>query len=446
MSIPITWKKAIEMKGIRKLLVLGCACPLAFQAQTVISLQDAVAKGLKNNYSIRMVENNKQIAANNNSAGNAGMLPNLFLTGTENLSVTNTRQVPFIGPERVLSGAKTTTINAGPQLSWTLFNGFQMFVEKGRLTRLEELGEIQFKSQVINTTASIIEAYTNLVQQQEKLKAFEEAISLSQVRVFISTQKAIIGSGSEYEQMKAQSDLNTDSTNYFRQMAAMKDAQASLLQVIADPSLAEIKADSLIPLNRQINTGDLQQQLFNGNFDILAAQKNLEALQAVVKSIKATRYPVISLNAGYGYNYQVSEAGFFQTNRQYGPNVGVTASIPIFTGFNINRTVNNAVLTAKNAELSLEETQLKVRTEFSRILIEYQNALSGVRIGQNNVGIARKNSEIAIEKFKIGSISSTELREVQIALENARVNFVTDLYFAKVLETELLKLSGNLIK
>ncbi|MGY0038769.1 TolC family protein [Pedobacter sp. NJ-S-72] len=49
-------------------------------AQDTLSLEEAISTALKNNYDIRLVNNEIQIAKNNLNAGNAGMLPGLVGT------------------------------------------------------------------------------------------------------------------------------------------------------------------------------------------------------------------------------------------------------------------------------------------------------------------------------------------------------------------------------
>ncbi|MFY9153108.1 MAG: hypothetical protein WAO52_13915, partial [Prolixibacteraceae bacterium] len=76
-------------------------------AQETLSLKDAVALALQQNYSISMAENNSRISGINNSAGNAGMLPKLDLTGTRSISVNNSHAEYFDGRVRDVADAKT---------------------------------------------------------------------------------------------------------------------------------------------------------------------------------------------------------------------------------------------------------------------------------------------------------------------------------------------------
>src|SRR5690606_8455699 len=71
-------------------------------AQTVepiplLTLEEAIAIGLQNNYDIIISKNDVRIASNNNSIIMAGFLPTASLNATQNNSINNTRQEFFNG-------------------------------------------------------------------------------------------------------------------------------------------------------------------------------------------------------------------------------------------------------------------------------------------------------------------------------------------------------------
>jgi outer membrane protein TolC len=124
--------------------------------------------------------------------------------------------------------------------------------------------------------------------------------------------------------------------------------------------------------------------------------------------------------------------------------VGITARINIFDGFDTNRRVQNAQINQKNAALSLESHKLRLESDFLAIYRAYQNSLELVDLEQENLLHAEETLDIALERFRLGTISSLELREAQrtfFAAENRLINAKFD---SKVAETELLKLSGEL--
>jgi outer membrane protein TolC len=56
-----------------------------------LSLLDAIAEGLENNYSILLAHNSAQVSSNNATMGNAGMLPSVNMNGTVNKGIADSR-------------------------------------------------------------------------------------------------------------------------------------------------------------------------------------------------------------------------------------------------------------------------------------------------------------------------------------------------------------------
>ncbi|HKJ82089.1 MAG TPA: TolC family protein, partial [Ignavibacteriaceae bacterium] len=61
-------------------------------AQEVLTPQDDVKIALENNYSIKIAKNEKNIAENNSSVGNAGFLPTVDASGSYTRSSNDTKQ------------------------------------------------------------------------------------------------------------------------------------------------------------------------------------------------------------------------------------------------------------------------------------------------------------------------------------------------------------------
>ena len=76
----------------------------------------------------------------------------------------------------------------------------------------------------------------------------------------------------------------------------------------------------------------------------------------------------------------------------------------------------------------------------------YRNAIELVALDTQNLKAAEENVSIALEKLKLGSITPVEFRETQTQMVSAKSSLVTARYQAKTAETDLLRISGRLIK
>ena len=77
-----------------------------------------------------------RLAENNSTIGNAGFLPTLDAGGSYIKSSSNTKQEYFDGRTIDRTNAKSTNINAGINLNWTIFDGLAMF---GNINMLKDM-------------------------------------------------------------------------------------------------------------------------------------------------------------------------------------------------------------------------------------------------------------------------------------------------------------------
>jgi outer membrane protein len=431
---------------MKKVALLLFLLPSLVSAQGGLSLQQAIETALKNNYAITIARNSSQIGSNNNTAGNAGMLPSLDITASDNVSVNDIRQQFFNGEIRERNNARANNLSTGIALNWTVFDGFAMFAEKQKLTELEAQGEQQARLTIGNTVAEVIRVYTDLIQQQQKLEALKEVMSISSERKFLAREKYTIGSGSELEFLQASVDLNEDSSAILRQHILIRQARADLSRLLALDSLPGNLSDREIQINETLELQPVLERITSLNPELSIAERNIAVSRLTLRQIKSARLPRISVNTGYAYSRQEAQAGLLQSSRSQGFNYGISASLSLFDGLENRRNARNAKLELNNYELEKKDTELRLRTEASTVFSEYRNSLSLIGIEKQNADIAKKNADVSLEKYKLGSISAIELRDAQQSFLDARIRLLNELYIARTAETELLRLSGQLLK
>src|SRR5271157_2214014 len=100
------------MKNITFLLIFGAS--FIVNAQPLLTIEDAVSIALKNNYDILVARNDAETARINNTAGNAGMLPTVAITGSDNYSLsTIDEKLPGGVPDTKSPNATSNAFSAG---------------------------------------------------------------------------------------------------------------------------------------------------------------------------------------------------------------------------------------------------------------------------------------------------------------------------------------------
>jgi len=414
-------------------------------SQQLLTIEEAIKIALQNNYSINIARNEAEIADNNSSIGNAGMLPGLDVNGSYSKSVNNTTQEFFDGRRVERDGAESTTLAANISLNWTIFDGLNMFAKLDRFKALKETGELNFKFQVENNIAEIINTYYDIVRLKEVLEVIQTNILISEERSKIAQDKLEVGSGSKFDLRQAQVNLNEDKSSLLREELNLSRAKILFNTLLGRARDVDFSVIDTIIFKEDLIYDDLLFAANEKNSELKIAEENRIISHLEINIARSDIFPKISLNAGYNFTRSESEAGLLQINRNLGFNYGLTASLNIFNGLTTRTDIENAEINLKNIELTYKEIEQSIIANLLNSFNSYENSKQIVLLEKENLTAAEENLDIAVERLRLGNITPLEFRETQINLFNAKSRLVTALFEAKAAETELLRLSGGLI-
>jgi outer membrane protein len=428
------------------LVIVCCLSSTIVLSQEQLTLTQAIDIALKNNYDIQIVKNNEAIAANNNSLGNAGMLPRVDVQASTSLANNATKQVFSSGLIVDKPGVQSQNLNAGVYLTWTLFDGFKMFATHERLKELEAMGILSTKIQIENTLQQLIVMYYNIVRQKQLIKGLSENISISEERLKIAQKKMEIGSASKLDVLQAKVDMNAQTSNLYRQKTTLTQLKISLNQLLVRSVETEFDVEELIPVEFQLKYDELKNTVNNNNVDLMYAQRTINLYSHLIRETKSQIFPRLNLNTNYLFSRSENQAGFALLNQNLGLNVGLTASWNIFNGFNTSNQIKNARLQLENANLEYNNIKTQLQLQLLSAFKNYQDDAEILKLEEENTTLAKEAVDIALERFKVGSSNAIELKEIQKSYDDALTRLADARYTAKVSETQLMKLNGALLK
>lgn len=435
------------MKKYILIIILAIAAPSICNCQVVFDLKRCIEAGLQKNYDIRIMRNNQEISDNNLTVGNAGYLPSVDLTTGYSGSVNNTTQNLANGEKNKNNGIHNQLLNAGVNLNWTVFDGFNIQTNHQRLKELQKMGELNTRLTIENFVSGLTSEYYNYIQQNIRLKNLKSAVKLSKERLRIVEARYEIGAGSRLDLQQAKVDFNSDSSRLIKQYEILYTSRISLNQMMAADNIEQliVTTDSIIEFNQFINKDDIWQKTLSANTFLLLSNKNKNLSLLDLKTSQSENYPYLKLNAGYGYTKNIYNTGTIDNQNNLGLTYGLTLGFNLFDGFNRKRKQKNARIEVENKELQYEQTILSLKADFSNMWMAYRNNIDLTNLEKENVQTAKENHEIAIERYKLGDLSGIELREAQNSLLEAEERLVQAEYNTKLCEISLMQISGQVI-
>ncbi|KGO83977.1 transporter [Flavobacterium cauense R2A-7] len=414
------------------------------QAQEILTVDEAVQIALKNNYDIKIASNDSEVSKTNKSIANAGMLPKIDATLTQSNTIQNTKQTQATGEVRELENAKNNSLVYGVNLGWTVFDGFKMFARYDQLKSLEKQGEVQLKMTVLTKVSDVMTTYYDLVQQQQLLKALDTTIVISKQRLKTAENRFTIGKASKLEVLNAQVDLNTDFSNLLKQKEVFETTKIRLNEFLARDVATDFKVVETVAVDDTLKLVDLNALVEKQNPQLQLALINKTVTELELKQVRANRYPTVKLNTGYNFNRSESSLGFVSQSAARGLNYGVSASVNVFNGFLQNRNEKIAKLQVENATLAIEQQKQTISSQLASLFQTYLTNVELAKLEESNEAIAKRNLEITLDKFKIGTIPTIEFRNAQQNYVNAIARNSSAKFQAKISEVMLNEITGNI--
>jgi outer membrane protein TolC len=431
------------MKRIITLLSLLAALS-AGHAQQLLTADDAVGIALKNNYDVLVAHNDAEIAKVNNTPGNAGMLPTVAVTGSDNYSLASGYQKPAAGPELSYANQGASIFAAGAALNWTLFDGGKMFVTKKKLGELESLGGLQFRIKVLQTAYDVTAAYYDVVRQKQQLASIQEVITYNQEQVTILQTSFGAGLSPKTALLQAQIDLNVYKETALAQQAVIRSAKRTLNLFLSRDADAGFEVTDSIPLTYTPDKTQMLQKLFASNIDIQSFQKQVEVARLSLQETRSLAFPRLTVSGGYAASQTDNPASSVRLTRTYGPQAVGAITIPLYQAGNVSRQIAAAKLQLSSTEYDLKSARQNVAGQLQNALDEFESQRALLQLEEGNVALAKENLDISMQRLRYGQSTTLELRQAQDSYEQSRTRLTNIKYSLKVAETKLRQLIAEL--
>src|SRR5438270_368010 len=412
-----------------------------------LSLADAVALGLENNYDIAIARINLDIADTDILRAKAGFTNTRVTTNNpfSNYSPSITTNFRATATQHLLQGF-------GPWL-----NG--RFVIQAKNDR--RITDSSFRQQVLYTINQVEKIYWALVSAYEDEQAKERALAQSTQLAADNRKQLEIGTLAPLDVVNSDSAVASDKQALVASQVNLEYQQLLMKQAIArnlnDPQLS---AAPVIPTDRvsleripeeDLSPEDLVKQAYANNPQIEQAVMNMKNNEITIKAFKNGLLPTVDAYAFYGANAlggaQNPGAINFNTGQPYPP--GTFPEVSYGTAFgnlfngsapdkgvgvNINITLRNRTAQADQArsQMELRQSQMRLQQLYAQIRIQVINQQFAITSDRARVVAAQAARDYAAQsldaeekKYRLGASTTTNVLQQGRNLATAENNLIS---------------------
>ena len=295
-------------------------------------------------------------------------------------------------------------------------------------------------------SVSVAQAYVQILYNMELLDVALNQVTIDSLQVERLTSMLENGKASpaQLAQQRATLGQSRLSATQARNNLNLSLLDLSQLLELPNPEGFSIVRPA-VPIDGILlgNPEDIYAEAVENRPSVKAEMFRLDATDFTIKGAKGAFLPSISANGGIGSNYYTmsaapSAAFMEQIKNNFSQYLGISLSVPIFSGFQNRNQVRMAELSRTNQMLQLENTK---KTLYKEIQQAYYNAVASAdkyRSSADAQASARESFELMKAKYENGKANITEFNEARDNWLKAESDLLRSryeyLYSAKLLD------------
>ena len=346
---------------------------------------------------------------------------NIALTGGTLALSTSLQRLDQFSPQRMVTWYAQPVYLSYMQSLWG-YNSLKWDkkIEPGNF----ELAKRQYLENMEDVTINAAECFWNLnaakVSYNNARQSFEES-----KRLYKAAQTRFqMGTITKDNLLQLELKMLKDSLAIQTQRVSLRSAQNQLCSYIGYQEDTELTLTISYHIpDITLNYDDvLEKALDNSSFNISQQVSRIEADRSVAQA-KANRGITASVNAQLGMSSNADKIDKALHSLKDQEVVGVTFSVPVADWGLGDGRVKMAKAQAETTRNRLEQAMLDYKQKIFVNVMEFNNQRSQCEISRRAADIAEETYNLALQNFGSGTMSVTDLNQLQSERDNARTTY-----------------------
>lgn len=177
-------------------------------------------------------------------------------------------------------------------------------------------------------------------------------------------------------------------------------------------------------------------------------KSSLELNELSLKRQKLGYLPTVVAYGNVGYSALRQKFDIFKPGEDWFPTVllGGTISLNIFDGFQRHNRIQQAKIEVGKSSQNIRQIQQVVELETTTAIINFNNAVSSLKINERNKELATHVQDVAQKKYQQGTGSNIEVITAEASLKEAQTNYYNAVFDMLISKIDYQKATGTLVK
>jgi len=403
-----------------------------------LSLQDAIARGLKQNLGALLASEDVRAAQGERWKQLSALLPNVTTSTYIQDSKVDLAEFGFTFKFPASTGITIPTV-VGPfqyfdsranltqsVLNWKAINNSRA------ATQNEKSAQSTYKDARDLVVLAVGYTYLQAVADEARIETAEAQVKTAQTLFNQATDQVHAGTSPAIDALRAQVELKSRQQQLIQAKNSFAIQKLALARVIGLAPGQEYELVDKSPYQpfAGMAVGEALKRAYDSRSDYQAALADVRSAEYAHKAAEAGYLPTLDFSADYGL------AGTYPNPSTRGVfDVRGTLTIPIFQGGRVHGDIVEADARLKQSRERAENLRAQIDEDVRTALLNVQSAEEQVAVSQSNIELADQTLAQSEDRFRAGVTDTVEVVQAQEAVASAHESYISSLYqdnYAKI--------------
>jgi outer membrane protein TolC len=402
-----------------------------------LSLDDAIARGLKTNLGIILNGAEAATARAERLSQLQSLLPSVDLNAKETVSQVDlpAEGLRLPGLPTIIGPFGYTDVRAS--LSWSLVDlaSLRNYLAARHNFAAAQLTAEDARDMVVLTVGN---AYLLVLADQTQIASVQAQVDTAKVSLDQAIANHQAGTSPLLDELRARVDYQSLEQQLIAAQDALEKDKLALARTIGLPLAQQFTLADQVPyaVFDHLDVTALIAQAHANRKDLAALVEQAKAAEEQRKAATADRLPTLKADADYG------DIGTTLAHSHGTVDATGTLSVPVFKEFELRGEALQAQAQLDTAQAQLSDRNAQVDADVRDALLDIESAQKQVEVARSSVDLAKEALSEAQQRYANGVDDNLAVSEAQQSLAQADNQYVVSLYRDNVAKLSLARALG----
>jgi len=407
--------------------------PLSGQDIPLLTLEECVRKGLKNDPQLVQAEAALTNATNRVWSAYGAFLPRVstglgYSRNSDPFPAKYEQQTVTIdGRDTVITVPIYTNDSYSQSLSLNqnLFNGFSDYFALKASLGSRNAARKSYENQILASIYGTKSAYYNVLRSMRLADVQKKAVERSAEQLKIIETRDELGSAALTDVLKARVSYGEARLNLIAAENSYRVSMAQLNHLIGEDVTKQFRIDTTVLVRQADYTLESALQQAIDNNPLLQSYKySMESSKNSVRSAWGGFLPTLdfSYSASWFQPQSLELRDLYVDNRSH--RYGLNLSFNLFDQFLTKRQISDARASYNTSRFNYHNYLNALKLEVTQSFLDYEQAQLSMQVSRDKLSSAQEDYKLAQEKYSLGAGIILDLLDAELSLKTAELDVI----------------------